>query len=157
MAENVHVHGSSSEHDWPCARLPLNSKRLSTEQIKQVRRALGTPTGVAVNEVRVMIEGKLREMDRDPTNVQVVMSATSMSLWGEDGEFLSIAELPPTETSDFREDEQDSKEHSESGDSRHKTEQLRTELQEARAEIQMLRGTISSLQTQVNQGKDYIR
>jgi len=68
-----------------------------------VGRALGTPTGAAVDEVRVMIEGKLREMDRDPTNVQVVMSAISMSLWVEDGEFLSISELPSTETSDVRE------------------------------------------------------
>jgi len=60
-----------------------------------VGRAFGTPTGAAVDEASVMIEGKLREMDCNLTNVQVVMSATSMSLWGEDGEFLSNSQSYP--------------------------------------------------------------
>ena len=34
-----------------------------------------------------MIEGKLREMEHDPANVQVVVSSAGISLRGEDGEF----------------------------------------------------------------------
>ena len=33
-------------------------------------------------------------MERDPANVQVVVSSANMSLRGEDDEFLSITELP---------------------------------------------------------------
>ena len=45
-----------------------------------------------------MIQGKLNEMERDPKNVQVVVGATGLSLWGEDGEFLAIADQPSEDT-----------------------------------------------------------
>ena len=44
--------------------------------------------------------------------------------------------------------------HDETGD---ETEQLRTGLQEARAEIQALKATVTSLEAQVDEGKDSIR
>ena len=52
-----------------------------------------------------MIEGKLRELDHDPANVQVLVGETGMSLWDEGEEFMSIpadyeSEIPddqPTE------------------------------------------------------------
>ena len=110
----------------------------------------------SVNEVRIMIEGKLRELSHNPTIVQVVVSGTSMTLWGEDGEFLSIAEPSSTGILDSGEDEQNvSEEHSEVDDGGHKVEQIQIELQEAKAEIQTLRDTNSSLQTTVDQGKDH--
>ena len=59
MSDDVHVSDSNVGHGWPRARLPLNSKRITTEQIKRVGRALGVPTDASVDEVRVMIEGKL--------------------------------------------------------------------------------------------------
>ena len=98
MNENMHVGGSEPGHDWPRAWLPLNSKCLTAEQIKQVGRALSIPTDASVDEVRVMIEGKLRERARDPANVQVVVGTTGLSLWGEDGEFLAVAEHPSEDT-----------------------------------------------------------
>ena len=61
MSENVHVNDSGIKHDWPCARPPLNSRHLTAEQIKRVGRALGVPTNASVDEVCVMIEGKLRD------------------------------------------------------------------------------------------------
>ena len=159
MTDDMHVSDSSNGHDWPRVRLPLNSKRLTAEQIKRVGRVLEVPTNAAVNEVRVMIEGKLRGMDRDPTSVQVVIGATGMSLWGEDGEFLSIVALPPTDTPPEGEEQnlEEHEEHSDGKDSGHEIVQLRTDLQEAKFEIQTLRETISSLQTQVDQGKACIK
>ena len=140
MSENVHVSDSSSEHDWPRARLPLNSKRLTAEQVKRVGKALGAPTEASVDEVRVMIEGKLREMDRDPANVQVVVASTGLSLCGEDGEFLSITEPPSPEiTNDPGGEEQGSSdERSEANSGEQEVEQLRTELQEAKIEYDCL-------------------
>ena len=61
MSVNVHVSDSGSEHEGLRARLPLNSKRLTAEQIKRVGRALDVPTDASVDEVRVMVEGKLRD------------------------------------------------------------------------------------------------
>jgi len=62
MSEDVHVQPSGSGHDWPRVPLPFNSKRLTTEQIKRVGRALKVPTEAAATEVGVIIEGKLREL-----------------------------------------------------------------------------------------------
>ena len=61
MSENVDVSDSSSRHDWPRAQLLLNSKCYTTDQIKWVGIALGIPTEALVDEVLVMIEGKLRD------------------------------------------------------------------------------------------------
>ena len=58
-SENVHVNDSGIKHGWPCAQPPLNSRCLTAEQIKWVERALGVPTNASVDEVCVMIEGKL--------------------------------------------------------------------------------------------------
>ena len=149
----MHVGDSGVEHSWPHARLLLNSKRLTTGQIKRVGRALGVPTDASVDEICVMIEGKLREMECDPANVQVVVGGTSMSLCGEDREFLLITEPPSTETSNDKEGDQDSPDEA----SPQELEQLQTELQDAKAEILTLKETISSLQTQVDQSKDRIR
>ena len=151
----MHVSDSGSEHEGPRARLPLNSKRLTAEQIKRVGRALDVPTDASVDEVHVMVEGKLREMEHDPANVQVVVGSAGLSLCGEDGEFLSITDPPSTEAPDEERDQEVSSDELESGG--HETEQLQEELQEARAEIQTLKETISLLQTRVDQGKDRIK
>ena len=95
----MHVSDSGSEHEGPRARLPLNSKRLTAEQIKRVGRTLGVPSEPSADEVRVMIEGQLRETGHDPANVQVVVGSAGLSMCGEDGEFLSITDPPSTETS----------------------------------------------------------
>ena len=96
---SVHTSDSGSGHEGPRARLPLDSKRLTAEQIKQVGRALGVPTEAPADEVHVMIEGRLRETGHDLAFVQVVVGSTGPSMCGEDGEFLSIADPPLTETS----------------------------------------------------------
>ena len=81
-------------HVPDCHSIP-GASLLST---KRVGRALGVPANVSVEEVLLIIEGKLREMECDPANVQVVVGSAGMSLCGEDGEFLSITELPLIET-----------------------------------------------------------
>ncbi len=53
--------------------LPLNSKRLSTVLLRQLSRRLGLPVAAAPDEMRVLIEGKLDELGREPGNVQVTL------------------------------------------------------------------------------------
>lgn len=105
-----------------------------------------------------MIEGKLREMERDLANIQVVVIGTGLSLCGEDREFLSITEPPSMEIPNGQEGDRGSSDgRSEESSGEQEIEQLRTELQKAKTEIRMLNETISSLQTQVGQDKDRIR
>jgi len=90
MFEDVHVQLSGSGHDWPCVPLPFNSKCLTAEQIKRMGRALKVPTEAAATEVRAIIEGKLRELGCKPTNVQVVISSSSLLLLDEGEEFIYV-------------------------------------------------------------------
>ena len=72
-------------------RLPLNSKRLKTTHLRQIRKALDLPTSVSVDEIRGLIEGKLAESGRQPMNVQVTIGDdSSLTLSDEDGVFLSV-------------------------------------------------------------------
>ena len=94
MSENLHIQPSGSGHNWPRVPLPFNSKSLTAEQIKHVGIALKVPTETAATEVRVMIEGKLTELGRKPSNVQVPVSFSGMSPLDKGEEFMYIpAEL----------------------------------------------------------------
>ena len=75
--------------------LPLNSKRLKTTQLQRLARALSLPTSASGDELRLMIDGKLGEMEKEPRNVQVVIAkaehgAERLSLWDDDGSFLDV-------------------------------------------------------------------
>ena len=76
--------------------IPLNSKRLTTGQLKRLARALDVPTTAAGDEIRQMIEGKLAEDGREPLNVQVMFSGgttgAAFVLQDEEGEFLTVQE-----------------------------------------------------------------
>ena len=98
-----------------------------------------------------MIQGKLREMECNPTNVQVVVGTTGLSLWGEDGEFLAVAEQPSEDTRYDNEGEQNSSNERPGDDNVHGVQQLEQELQGAKAEIQSLTETIETLQTELSE------
>ena len=52
---------------------PLSSRRLKLYQLQQLAQALELPTSASSDDLRVMVEEKLRAMDRNPLNTQVVM------------------------------------------------------------------------------------
>ena len=66
---------------------PLTSKRLKLSYMKQLAEVLRLPTSATGSDLLVMIAGKLRETDRDPTNIQVVVTHK------EDGEELSLQDM----------------------------------------------------------------
>ena len=61
--------------------LPLNSRRLTTVQLKKIAEGLGLPTTGSADEIRQLIEGKLEE-GHDVHNVQVVMNEATTVTYG---------------------------------------------------------------------------
>lgn len=77
---------------------PLNSRRLTGPYLKAIARAIGLPSSGAPDETRVMIDGKLAEMGRDPRNVQVIVTRDThgretLALRDVDGEFVDVGAL----------------------------------------------------------------
>ena len=54
-------------------RLPLNSKRLTTNHFRCLASELEVPTTASPDEIRQMIDGKLTEAGREVLNVQVIL------------------------------------------------------------------------------------
>ena len=52
--------------------LPLNSRRLTRVHLQSLAQGLELSFHASSEQLRLMIEGKLREMDKEPRNVQVV-------------------------------------------------------------------------------------
>ena len=52
---------------------PLNSKRLKIYQLQQLAQALELPIIASSDDLRAMIEEKLRAMDKNPPDTQVVV------------------------------------------------------------------------------------
>ena len=75
--------------------LPLNSRRLKLYQLQQLAQALELPIEAPSNDLRVMVEEKLRVMERDTLNTQVVVNlqeegTENLSFQDEEGQFLHI-------------------------------------------------------------------
>ena len=90
------THGSPpTEGEIPLGKLlPLNSRRLTTYQLKKIAEGLGLPTTGSADETRQLIEGKLEE-GHDVHNVQVVVQEATtvnvtLSLMDEEGVFLNV-------------------------------------------------------------------
>ena len=84
----------------PCGGrpLPLNSRRLTAVHLQLLARRLELPMSASAEETRLIIDGKLSEIGREPWNVQVVIAEPEVGgaecLWLQDktGVFLQ-AEL----------------------------------------------------------------
>ena len=80
--------------------VPLNSKRLTAGQLRRLAVALGVPSSGSPADVRLIIEGKLTELGREPQNVQVVMEegtpTAGLRLQDESGTFVTVEAEEPT-------------------------------------------------------------
>ena len=54
---------------------PLNSKRLTSQDVMSIAEAMGLPTRGSVEETRLIIEGGLTDQGHEPRNVQVEVVA----------------------------------------------------------------------------------
>ena len=143
-------------------RLPLNSKRLSSQCIKRIGNALGTPTTASTAEVHQMIEAKLEENGHEPRNVQVLLNplsqATKIILEDESGEFLIVDPISLNDGADQDLDGSDGEktdgELSESTDGEQERGSLRRELKEATTENTALRKEVSNLKELLSKEKE---
>ena len=80
-----------------CTTVTLNTRRLTTQRLRQLAGGLGVPSSVSPEDLRALIEGKLTEDGRDPLRMQVVLSMEErcvyMPLQDETGVFLEIKPL----------------------------------------------------------------
>ena len=95
IASGSDGHGGSVH---PPLTVTLNSRRLTTERLRQLGAALDVPATASSEDLRAMIEGKLVETGRDPLRTQVVMQTVErgdhMTLQDETEPFLEVE--PPT-------------------------------------------------------------
>ena len=77
---------------------PLDSRYFTGAELKFIAKAIDLPTSGSVDETHIMISGKLKQMGRDPHNVQVVIrrdpySQESLLLVNVDGIFVDAGVL----------------------------------------------------------------
>ena len=84
--QESHDENMSDEEEIPPKGTPysLYSKRLRIKYLQQIAGALGLATDASAAQTRKLIEGKLAEMERQPTDVQVIIQGTN----GDDNIFL---------------------------------------------------------------------
>ena len=83
-------------------RLPLNSLRIAAGQLRRLSMALGLTSSGSIDDLRLVIESKITELDRELCNVQVHLEEhtrdVAFTLVDDSGEFLTVsaveAELP---------------------------------------------------------------
>ena len=84
----------SIENEWPDrAAYHMNSRRLKMRQLRWIAAALGvTAESASAEDIRTIIEGKLRERDKNPTKVQVIVQDSDGMLFliNDDGVILTV-------------------------------------------------------------------
>ena len=81
--------------------IPLNSKRLTAGQLRRLVVALEVPSSGTSADIRLIIEGRLTELGREPHNVQVVIDEgtpmAALDLQDESGTFLTVLAEDPVD------------------------------------------------------------
>ena len=138
-------------------RLPLNSKRLTSNYLRRLAAQLELPTSASVDDLRQMVDGKLTDEGRDVMNVQVILQGTDsrceFTLEDEDGQFLTV----PAAEQDEHDAELPSElgEHGQSEDENE--DQQRGEVEGLQEENQSLRDEVSALQQKLEDEKTRFR
>ena len=74
----------------------MNSKRLKLRQLKRIAEALGVATeSASAADIRTIIEGKLRERDQNPVEIQVTVQGSddddgTLFLINDEGVILTV-------------------------------------------------------------------
>ena len=130
-------------------RLPLNSKRLTTNHLRRLASELEVPTTASPDEIRQMIDGKLTEAGREVLNVQVVLVSAQptceFSLEDEGGKFLTVPAAEPGAPEDPTPSEPREGEGGE--------EELREEIEALKRENQTLHDHMSTLENKLEEEK----
>ena len=66
--------GDSAPPRVPVKMLPLTSKRLTAVHLRRLAQVLEIPASAMIEDTRLMIDGKLTEIGKEPQNVQVIIA-----------------------------------------------------------------------------------
>ena len=145
---------------------PWGSKRVSLTQLRQLAQALELPITGGNADLQVIVEGKLREMERDPSSVQVVLKESivegqqTILLEDENGTFLetvtpehsrdptpTLSEVTSTECITVKDgsQQQGTSSESETEDEQTEDEQLQSGQRELQVQLQIAKNEISVL------------
>ena len=95
-------------HGGATKQLPLNSKRVTANNVKRIARALDVPSEAMLDEVRLLIEGKVQELGHEPRNTQVMVEeterGTKLTLLDHGGVFVTVEPQEPPVTADSSEE-----------------------------------------------------
>ena len=109
--------------------LPFNSKKITGAMMKQLARGLEIPATGGGAELRLLVEGKLVKLGREPRNIQLSVvtreNGVTLSLQDADSVFLTVDPIPVELRTES--------DHEEGGDGDEVTEDGITELREALA------------------------
>ena len=115
--------------------VPLNSKRLMAGQLRCLAVALEVPSSGASADIRLIIEGKLIELGREPHNVQVVIDEgtpmAALDLQDESGTFLTVLAEDPVDSEHAGDTVESEHETSEEDDNEENVSSLKQALEEA--------------------------
>ena len=135
--------------------LPLGSRRLKAIHVKQIAASLSLPTTGSTDEVRLIVEGRLVDMGKEPQHVQVVMCGTKgshLQLRDVDGVFLDV--LPEEEGKEDSEGDGGGHSSGESaGSEDDDVAEVRLALQHAHNLNRSLQEEVSSLKEQLGREK----
>ena len=110
LSPGDHAHGGGNRDDTDLQPLPshvrttkifpLNSRRLTSQYVVSIAKAMSLPTKGSVEELRLIIDGCLTEMDRESRNVQVEVAENesgkeSIYLRDSRGTFVEASLGPP--------------------------------------------------------------
>ncbi len=132
--------------------IPFGSKKMKTEWLRKIATELEVPFTAPVNELRLMLEGRLTELDKQPQNVQAVVThseeeggASTLSLQDEDGSFLEVlleAESP------------EDHELSEEGESEEAGDDLREQVRVLQEELQATRTALEEAESEITRERE---
>ena len=88
--------------------MPLNSRKLTTAMLNELAAELGVSISASAEDLRLLISGKLHDVEGEPMNVHVVLeksdARTTVSRRDIDGVFLEAKPLDSGEESEGRVD-----------------------------------------------------
>ena len=146
------THGAESRRT-PRTHVHITLARLTAGQLRSIGEALSVPTSGSVNDLRLVIEGKITDLGRNPRNVQVALSRdkddATLTLSDHEGVFLTVN--PGSEGDDGHSVEDRSNRGSRSPEpiEANELEAIRNERDELRATVDVLTQEKAELQEQL--------
>ena len=129
--------------------LPLNSRRITTGQMRALAAGLELPTNASREDLAQMLCGKLTEEGRQSSNVQLVVGDRQLRLRDENGVFLEVAREDANEEPTLEAEEREGTPTPQPPE-----DQIREELKRVTAERDDLQARVVGQQEEIQRQKE---